>query len=196
MNKTDNWKRKIYDGEVPSLELINAAQFVKYRFNNQVKGECIDFAFYPFATPNVLITSPDSSIELFLSVNELDKSCAIIGCKVDRKVSLTKLFLKVANMLRDQGVRYVEMIVRANRHNIIDKVIQSRFIPCGYVPGLQRTEDNTRFDYVVLSRSFEILDFNNLELTGVNELYLKEYVKTWEEIALGKKFIPEDFDDE
>lgn len=192
MSKANAWKRKIYDGEVPCLELVNAAQFVKFRFNNQVKGEFIDFAFYPFATPNVLITSPDSSIELFLWINELDKSCAIIACKVDRQVSLTKLFLKVCNMLRDQGVRYVEMIVRANRLNIIDKVIQSRFIPCGYVPALQQAEDNSRYDYVVLSRSFEILDFNNIELTGVNELYLKEYIKIWEEIALGKKFIPDE----
>ena len=192
MKMAVDWKRKIYDGEVPTLESINAAKFVKYRFDNQIKDQCIDFAFYPFAVPNVLITSPDGSIELFLFINELDKSCAIIGCKVDRKVSLTKLFLKVSSMLRDQGVRYVEIIVRANRINVIDKVIEARFIPSGYVPGLQRTEDDIRYDYVVFSRSFEILDFNNIVLTGVNELYLKEYVKSWEEIALGRNFMPEE----
>lgn len=189
MQRAEDWNKKEYNGDVSKLEFISAPSFVGYRFEKQIKGECIDFAFYPFLEPNVLITSPDSRIELFLNINELDKSCAIIGCKIDREVSLTKLFLKVCSMLRDQGVRYIEMIVRANRLNIIEKVIQSKFIPSGYVPALQKTEDNIRFDYVVLSRSFEILDFNNLELTGVNELYLKEYIKAWEEIALGNKFL-------
>jgi hypothetical protein len=184
------WQQKKYDGDVQKLEVINAPEFVKYRFDNHTKGECIDFAFYPFAVPNVLITSPDSNIELFLRINEMDKSCVIIGCKIDREVSLTKLFLKVGSMLRDLGVRYVEMITRANRLNIIEKIIQAKFIPCGYVPALQESE-GIRYDYVVFSRSFEILDFNNIQLTGVNEQYLDEYVKTWEEIALGKKFIQE-----
>lgn len=184
MEMATDWERKIYQGKVPVLEIINAREFVKYRFLNYTKDQCIDFAFYPFVVPNVLITSPDNKIELFLDINEVDQSCVVIGCKIDREVSLTDLFLEVCNMLRDKGVRYVEMIARAHRLNIIDKMIKAKFIPCAYLPGLQLAGDK-RYDYVIFSRSFEILDFNNIELTGINELYLKEYIKTWEETALG-----------
>lgn len=179
------WDIKTYSGKVPILEIINAPEFVKNRFVNHTKDECIDFAFYPFIMPNVMITSPNGNIEIFLEINELDQSCIVIGCKIDREVSFTDLFLEVCNMLRDKGVRYIEMITRAHRLNIIDKMIKAKFIPSAYLPALQ-LEDGKRYDYVIFSRSFEILDFNNIELTGVNEQYLKEYVKIWEEIALGK----------
>ena len=93
----------------------------------------------------------------------------------------------ISQILRDRGVTYIETIIRANRLNIIDKVIKARHLPCAYVPAFQ-LQGLFRYDYVIFSKSFEILDFNNLELTGANEKYLKNYIKLWEETFLGDYF--------
>ena len=71
--------------------------------------------------------------------------------------------------------------------NILNKVLKAKFIPCGYLPAFQ-LEGEKRYDYVVFSRSFEILDFNNLELTGENQKYLRNYIGLWEQKFLGGYF--------
>lgn len=188
MKTAQDWKVKHYDGEVPLLEVIEAKAFIANRMKHLKENNEIDLGFFPFHAPTHLLTSADQNVEVFAYVNDLDKYCVILGCKMDREVSFTDLFLSISNILRDRGVRYIEVIIRANRLNIIDKLLKSKFIPCGYVPAFQY-EHNKRYDYVVFSRSFEILDFNNLALTGQNELFLRRYVELWEQIFLGKKYV-------
>lgn len=195
MEVAEDWIAKSYKGKAPVLELISAKEYVLNKYLRlKEKGE-IDLGFFPFHKPTSMITSADDKIQVFLNINIVDNHSVITGVKIDREVSFTELFLKVSNMLRDLGVRYIEMIVRANRLNIIDKMIDARFIPCGYVPGFQ-LENDLRYDYAVFSRSFEILDFNNIELSGTNESFLKEYIKTWSKVSLGNKFNYGSFDDE
>lgn len=189
MEKEETIVEKIYDGEVGELEVIEAKEFIKYQFNEESKTNCIDFAFFPFAVPNALITNPDRSIEVFANINEVDKHCVIIGCKIDRVVNFSKLLKKVSWILRDRGVRYIEMIAKAHRTNIIDKIIKAKFIPSGYIPALQGN-DLIRYDYVIFSRSFEIFDFEHVELEGVNAEYLREYIRLWEESYLGQSYRP------
>jgi len=187
MKQAHMWQHKHYEGKIPTLEVVEAPQFIKRRSENLKEKNEIDLAFFPFKTPNLLITSPNQIIEVFANVNHVDKHCVITGCKIDREISFTDLFLKVSSILRDRGIRYIEIIIRANRLNIIDKIAKAKFIPCGYIPAFQH-EGGKRYDYVVFSRSFEILDFNNLELTGENELYLKYYINQWERTFLGSFF--------
>ena len=52
------------------------------------------------------------------------------------------------------------------------------------MPGFQK-EGDSRYDYVVFSRSFEILDFENLSFKGINKKYVDEYIKAWSNIAFG-----------
>ncbi|MCT4643052.1 MAG: GNAT family N-acetyltransferase [Bacteriovoracaceae bacterium] len=181
---TKVWKYKNFDGDVPDLEFIDAPNFVLNKYNKIKNNNDIDLAFFPFHSPSTLITSEDGNIEVYLYINEIDKHCVITGVKIDKTVSFEKLFKKVSYMLRDKGVRYIEMIVRANRLNIIDKIIGSKFIPSGYVPAFQ-LEGDKRYDYVVFSRSFQILDFEDLSFEGVNRLYVDEYIKNWMRIAFG-----------
>lgn len=187
MKEAKLWNQKNYSGEVPILEVIEAKEYIKLRSKELKDKNEIDLAFFPFHTPNILITSPKQNIEVYAYVNELDKHCVITGCKIDREVSFTDLFLKVSNILRDRGIRYIEIILRANRLNIIEKIAKAKFIPCGYVPAFQLEEDQ-RYDYVVFSRSYEILDFNNLQLTGASEKYLRNYIDLWEKSFLGDYF--------
>lgn len=188
MPQAEIWAKKHYDGEVPLLEVINEAPvYIQKRYQRLKKNENFDLAFFPFHQPNLWITSPGENIEVYAYVNEVDKHCVITGCKIDREVSFTQLFLKVSHLLRDRGIRYIEVILRANRINILDKIIQAKFIPCGYLPAFQLQGDK-RYDYVVFSRSYEILDFNNLQLTGANEKYLRNYINLWESKFLGSYF--------
>lgn len=180
----DKWIEKRYDGIVPELEFLNAKNYVKTKYNKRKSDDDIDLGFFPFHEPTTLITSADSKIEVYLYINEVDMHCVVTGVKIDKEVSFSNLFKKVSHMLRDRGVRYIEMIIRANRLNIIDKIINSKFIPCGYIPSFQK-ENDLRYDYVAFSRSFEILDFENLSFEGVNKRYVDEYIKSWSKIAFG-----------
>lgn len=186
MSLAEQWHEKPYYGEVSVLEVIDSAPvFINKRYD--VLKQEIDMAFFPFHKPNLLITSPAQNLEVFAYVNEVDKHCVIVGCKLDREVSFTELFLRVSNLLRDRGIRYIELILRANRLNIVDKIIKAKFIPCGYLPAFQ-LEGDKRFDYIVFSRSFEILDFNNLYLNGNSAKFLENYIKLWEKMHLGRFF--------
>lgn len=187
MKEATIWEKKDFYGEVPKLEVIEAERFIQKRMKMLKEKEEISLAFVPFHSPNLLITSAEQNIEVYAYVNEMDKHCVITGCKIDREVSFTDLFLSVSQTLRDRGIRYIEVILRANRLNIIDKIIKAKYLPCAYVPSFQKQEDR-RYDYVVFSRSFEILDFNNLELTGASQSYLDYYIQLWEETFLGSYF--------
>jgi hypothetical protein len=187
MKIAEIWNKKHYSGKVPTLEVIEAREYIKLRSQKLQETREIELAFFPFHTPNILITSPEQNIEVYAYVNELDNHCVITGCKIDREVSFTDLFLKVSNILRSRGIRYIEIIIRANRLNIIEKITKAKFIPCGYVPAFQ-LEGDKRYDYVVFSRSYEILDFNNLQLTGASEDYLRNYIDLWEKSFLGDYF--------
>jgi RimJ/RimL family protein N-acetyltransferase len=177
---------KNFDGKALNLEVIDAKLFVRHRLQKLIDENDIDLSFFPFHRPSVLISTPDQKVEVFCYVNDVDKHCVIAGLKLDREVDLADLLLKTSSILRDRGVRYIELIVRANRLNIITKFLKAKYLPCGYFPAFQK-EDDKRYDYVVFSRSFEILDFNNIELEGHNKEYLNEYIKAWEEAFLGKK---------
>jgi hypothetical protein len=188
MKVASYWDKKEFKGAVPHLELIDAKFFVQHRLQKLVDEKKIGLAFYPFHKETHLITSADQRIEVFLYINEMDHHSVITGLKIDREVCLTNLLLEVGNLLRDRGVRYIEMIVRAHRFNIIDKVTKAKFVPCGYFPAFQLVGE-TRYDYVTFSRSFEILDFTNVKLAGINQKYLLEYMRNWEEISIAPEYL-------
>lgn len=184
LNVAKEWKQKVYSGDVPALEFINASNFVAERYKSLKESQEIDLGFFPFHIPNTLLISANSEIEIYFYINKVDMHCVITGIKIDKKVSFSALLKKMGHMLRDRGVRYIELIVRANRMNIIDRILESKFIPSGYIPGFQKDiRSEKRYDYVVFSRSFEILDFENLSFKGRNKEYVDEYVKFWMQAA-------------
>jgi len=183
--ENNDFDKKNYDKPSRNMEIINAKNFVNYRKNKLIEAQEIDFAFFPFHTPTHLITNEDQTNEVFCYINKIDNYCVITGIKIDREVDLADLLGKVSGLLRNIGVRYVELLVRANRLNVIEKFLKAKFIPSGYFPSFQ-LENKTRYDYVVFSKSFEILDFNNINPKGLNKEFLKEYIRLWEEIYLNK----------
>jgi hypothetical protein len=142
------------------LEIINSPKFVSYRYKHLKDANELEFEFFPFHSPNLVLISPDQSIELFCHLST-DGHCVIIGGKMPSNLNFTELFLKSNKLLRDAGARYIEAIVRADRPKILESLIKAKFIGCGFFPAFQKVGDQ-RFDFVVFSRSFEIFDFPSL----------------------------------
>ena len=170
------------------IEVINSPKFVSYRYNVLKEEKKLEFEFFPFHQPNLLILSPDQSIELFCHLSSVDGYCVIVGGKMPGNLDFSELFLKANRLLRDVGARYIEVIVRADRPKILDSIIKAKFIPCGFFPAFQSVGDK-RYDFVVFSRSFEIFDFQNVKLKGMNHVYLEEYFKAWKRMSLNPKLL-------
>lgn len=170
------------------LEVVNSPKFVSYRYNNLRSEKKLEFEFFPFHQPNLVILTPDQSIELFCHLSPVDGYCVIIGGKMPGNLNFTELFLAANKLLRNAGARYIEVIVRADRPKILESILRAKFIPCGFFPAFQMI-NGRRHDFVVFSRSFEIFDFQNVKLKGLNQVYLEEYYKAWKRMSLNPKLL-------
>jgi hypothetical protein len=112
----------------------------------------------------------------------------IVGGKMPNTMNFTELFLHSNRLLREAGARYIEVIVRADKPKILESILKAKFIPCGFFPAFQLIGDQ-RYDFVVFSRSFEIFDFQNVRLKGLNQVYLEEYYKAWKKMSLNPKLL-------
>ncbi len=174
--------------EPGELELIKSQKFVAYRYSNLKAEKRLEFEFFPFHQPNLVILSPDQSIELFCHLSPVDGYSVIVGGKMPGNLDFSQLFLRANTLLRDAGARYIEVIVRADRPKILESILKAKFIPCGFFPAFQLI-GTKRHDFVVLSRSFEIFDFQNVRLKGKNQVYLEEYFKAWKRMSLNPKLL-------
>ena len=172
----------------PELEVIKSPKFVSYRYSHLKTEKKLEFEFFPFHSPNLMIISPDQAVELFCHLSEADGYCVIVGGKMPNNMNFTELFLVANRLLRDAGARYIEVIVRADRPKIVESIARAKFIPCGFLPGFQMIGDK-RHDFLVFSRSFEIFDFQNVKLKGLNQVYLEEYYKAWKRMSLNPKLL-------
>jgi ribosomal protein S18 acetylase RimI-like enzyme len=171
----------------PTLEIINSYHFVNYRHDLLTKNGALEFDFFPFHEPNIMISSPDQSIEIFCHLSG-DGHCVIIGGKVAENIHYTDLMKRTCLLLRDYGARYIEIILRADKPKILNSIIASKMIPSAFFRAFQ-LKDGKRYDFVVLSRSYEIFDFQNIRLKGKNQLFLEEYYKAWKKISLNPKLL-------
>lgn len=172
----------------PLIELVEAENFALHRYAILKAEGKLKFQFFPFHEPNVMILSPNQSVEIFLHINRLDGHCVIVGGKVEGDISFTSLFLQVGEMMRKVGARYLEILVRADKPKIVDSILNAKFIPCAFVPAFQ-LEGSRRIDYLVLSRTFEVLDFQDVKLKGINQKYLEVYFDNWMQSSLNSKLL-------
>lgn len=170
------------------LEVVKSPKFVSFRYNNLKSEKKLEFEFFPFHQPNLVIISPDQSIEVFCHLSSVDGYCVIVGGKMPGNLDFSELFLQTNRLLRDAGARYIEVIVRADRPKILESILRAKFIPCGFFPAFQMVSEK-RHDFLVFSRSFEIFDFQNVKLKGMNQVYLEEYFKAWKRMSLNPKLL-------
>lgn len=181
----DNFEQKI------DLELIAAEKYAQYRHELQREEGSLQAHFYPFHTANMVISSPCQTVEIFLFVAASDKHCTIMGVKKPREYDFTDILEQCVKLLNASGVRYIEILVRADKVKTMERVLKARFIPCAYFPAFQ-LNGTARYDFAVLSRTFEVLDFTYLKLAGKNRVFLDEYIRNIEEFFLRPKSVIED----
>lgn len=172
----------------PELEVVKSPKFVAFRYSFLKREKQLEFEFFPFHLPNLVLISPDQSVELFCHLSPIDGYCVIVGGKMPSNMNFTELFLAANKLLRDAGARYIEVIVRADRPKIVESIARAKFIPCGFFPAFQLI-GTKRHDFLVFSRSFEIFDFQNVKLKGLNQVYLEEYYKAWKRMSLNPKLL-------
>lgn len=170
------------------LELIAAEKYAVYRYNLQKEEGILQAHFYPFHLPNMVISSPCQTVEIFIYIAESDKHCTIMGIKKPRDYDFTEILEKCVKLLNGIGARYIEILVRADKVKTIERVLRARFIPCAYFPAFQ-SNGELRYDFVVLSRTFEVLDFAFLKLAGKNSVFLDEYIRNIQEIFLKPRLL-------
>ncbi len=170
------------DKDIPTLEIIDAAEFVARRFK-VIKDKQFLYNLYPFQKPNLLITSPCQRIEVFAYLSQVDKYSTIIGLKDTGEFCLSQILKKVSRLLHNAHSRYIEITAQASRLHCIEQILEADFIPCAYFPAYQ-LGDKYRYDFVFFSKTFEVLNFKNLRFEGLNKDYLMAYYENWRQRAL------------
>jgi ribosomal protein S18 acetylase RimI-like enzyme len=167
------------------LEVIVADRFAQHRFRVEKSTVERHHWFFPFLRPNVLLTNPEQSVEVFAHVSASDKYCVLLGIRDLAQIGYPDILRLACRLLHDAlATRYIEFVVRADETERISSALDAGFIPCAYFPAMQLSNDR-RYDFVVFSRSFEILDFHDIRLDGINHKYLMQYFEAWKNIALG-----------
>lgn len=170
------------------LEVVNSSKFVAYRYAYLKSEKKLEFEFFPFHEPNLMIITPDQSVELFCHLSAADGYCVVVGGKMPGNINFSELFMRSNRLLREAGARYIEVIVRADKPKVLESMMRAKFIPCGFFPAFQLINEK-RYDFVLFSRSFEIFDFQNVKLKGLNQVYLEEYFKAWQKMSLTPKLL-------
>jgi len=153
------------------------------QFEENQQDDLMDKVFFPFTEPNLLFQTPDKSVEFFVNFNEVDGNGVIIGYKVgsnDLRRSLM-WFCEAASL---SGMRYIELLVNAFRPDLQRIALDARFLPCAYFPAMRMTITGGREDYIVFSRSFESLDFMEMNLVSTNRKFLDAFMKCWYEMLV------------
>ena len=171
-----------YSRQVP-IEPIFAEAFVSHRFASLRAQGLLASHFFPFHQPNMMLTSPCQMVEVFAHLTAADKACTVVAVRKPRDVNLTWLAEACFPVLRDRGVRTVELLVHADKPKTIERVLRARFIPCAYVPAFQMA-DGFRRDFVSFNRVFDMPDFRGLRLDGRNREFLDEYLRGLDEYYL------------
>lgn len=147
-----------------------AALFSLYRRERRLAHD-----FFPFHEPNTMLSSADGSTEVFIWYEGTGKRAAIIGYRSERK-NTHELLRAVAMAMENYGAAYLEILVQASDPVAQQCAHAARFLPCAYFPALRLERDGSREDYFVLSRTFRLLDFNDVVISPQNVDFLRAYL--------------------
>jgi len=162
--------------EEDEFEFIFAPTFVEKRFAEKF-AEDRESIFYPFHTPNLIISSVQTDMEVYASFNKKDHYCVIITANQSIK-NLSGKFKKLIFSMKELGIYYVETLVRMDYFETICFLLDNRFLPSAVYPAM-REEDGMMHDYILLTRTMVPLDFSDATIHPDFNPYVYEYVKQW-----------------
>lgn len=162
-----------------NFEAITAPEFVKNRWKKTKSNSFFERTFMPFHEPNLILITPDQGTEVYLTFNQKDKYSVVVG-GVTNEGSFAVVLESIAQKMSAMDMAYVEVIIDAYSPEIQRDALDARFIPTAYFPCGKRMEEK-RYDTIVFSRTFDILDFRNVKIISLYKNFLHEYLKLWRE---------------
>jgi RimJ/RimL family protein N-acetyltransferase len=162
-----------------NFEAITAPEFVKNRYRKMKSNSFFEHIFMPFHEPNLILITPDQGTEVYLTFNQKDKYSVVVGGMTNEK-SFAVVLESVAQKVSQMDMAYVEVIIDAYSPSIQRDSLDARFIPSAYFPCAKRM-GGKRYDCIVFSRTFDILDFRNVKIISLYKNFLREYLKLWRE---------------
>ena len=168
------------------METITAPTFIKNRFKALKSNSFFEHTYMPFHEPNLLFITPDQATEGFLSYSHKDKYSVIMG-GVTKEKSATVVLESIAQKLSEMNMAYIEIILDAYTPQLQREAMDARYIPSAYFPCIKRS-GNKRYDCVIFSRTFEVLDFRNVKLLSLYKNFLREYLALWREYYIESAF--------
>ncbi len=162
-----------------NFEAITAPEFVRNRYHKTKHNSFFEHIVMPFHEPNLILITPDQGTEVYLTYNLKDKYSVIVGGVTNEK-SFAVVLESVAQKVSQMDLAYVEVIIDSYSPAIQRDALDARYIPSAYFPCAKRM-GGRRYDCVVFSRTFDILDFRNVKIISLYKNFLREYLKLWRE---------------
>ncbi|MBX9567761.1 MAG: GNAT family N-acetyltransferase [Candidatus Obscuribacterales bacterium] len=163
-----------------TYEAIYAPNYVLRRFQAQITDA--DAQFYPFHLPNLLIVDESGKVEIFAYYNQLDGYCTIISCS-QPMYAMHETFPSLLDKLRSLGITYVEVLIRADRFESLEVLLRAQFLPSALYPAMREKNGKT-YDYVIMTRTSEPLDFVGMQVDKAFKPYVDQYVFLWKQMHL------------
>lgn len=160
-----------------TFTVVEDPPLVERIYRSRLASVELRFSFFPFHEPHVLCRTRDGD-EVFIHYNRADGYGSILGVKSD-VLDFAGFLDQLCAVAHALGLRYIELLVSAFDPLKQRQALEARFLPCAYFPAMKITSGGKRMDYLVFSRSFEKLDFTQLNLEGTRRRYLQAFVKCW-----------------
>jgi len=175
-----------YDAD---FEAIFAPHFVLQRFRQQVTDPSAQF--YPFHLPNLLLADTSGRVEVFAYYNQQDGYCTFISCN-QPMYALHEVFPALLLKLRSLGISYVEVLIGAERFESLEVLLRAHFLPSALYPGM-REVDGKLYDYVIMTRTMEPLDFHGMAIEKSFKPYVDQYLALWKRMHLDALEVFDDY---
>lgn len=163
-----------------SFEIIRAPHYVYRKFLEKFPDPAD--RFFPFHTPNMIISEKKGRMDIFAYFSKRDGYCTLI--KATHPISelhgrLTSLYM----LLDDIGVSYIEVLVNVKLAPLIDTLLGGQFVPSAIYPAMREVNKNFE-DYIVMSRTMEPLNFKGMAVVSPFKPFIDQYVDAWKQINL------------
>lgn len=162
------------------FEIIYAPAFVQRRFL-ETFPDPYD-RFYPFHTPNMLMTSKNGEVEIYAYFSKNDGYCTIVALTKPVK-DLRGRLRGLLGALRDYGLSYLEILMSVDRLDSLFALLDAQFLPSAYYPAMFE-RDEKMIDFVLMSRTLEPLNFRDIQIDAVFKPFVDQYLELWKQMHL------------
>ena len=155
-----------------------AELFARFRAQRRIAN-----SFFPFHSPNAVLSALDGGADVFLWNGGVGKQTMILGFRSDYATA-HDLLDAVALAVQRSGAAYVEMLVDAYDYILQQEAYTAKYIPSAYFPAMRLAGDGQRDDYFVVSRTFQIVDFSGAYVARESLPYLKSYMRSYQDLYI------------